>query len=134
MRARLIFAILSTLLEEIATAVIVLWGLPQIGITLPLAVLIALMVAWGAYSVITYQLGSRALNRQQLVGLPDMVNCRGKVVIQLAPEGLVRIKGEIWAAKSEGGEINTGEEVIVIGQNRLKLVVHASNPTIHCED
>ncbi|MDO8688314.1 MAG: hypothetical protein Q7K41_06985, partial [Dehalococcoidales bacterium] len=45
------------------TVVIVLWGLPRIGITIPLAGLIALMVAWGAYSVITYQLGSRALRR-----------------------------------------------------------------------
>ena len=129
MRVRLILAILGTLLEEIAAVVIVLWGLPRIGITIPLAGLIALMIAWGAYSVITYQLGSRALRRQQVVGLLNMVSSKGKVVSRLAPEGLVRIRGELWAAKSDGGEINPGEEVIVTGQNGLKLVVRARNPT-----
>lgn len=133
MRTRLILAILSTLLEEIATAAIVVWGLPRIGITIPLAGLIALMAAWGAYSVITYQLGSRALRRQQVVGLPDMVSSKGNVVIRLAPEGMVRIRGELWAAKSNGGEINPGEEVIVTGQNGLKLVVRARNPRSNSE-
>ncbi len=129
MTGRLVLAIISTVLEEIAAVAIVLWGLPQIGINLPLAALIALLIAWGAYSVFTYQLGSRALRRRQLVGLLDMVSSKGNAVSRLAPEGMVKIRGELWAAKSDGSEINPGEEVIVTGQNGLKLVVHASNPT-----
>ena len=73
MSVRLILAIFSTLLEEAALVVIVLWGLPQLGIRIPLAGLIALMVAWGAFSVFTYRMGSRALRRKPLVGLADMV-------------------------------------------------------------
>ncbi len=125
MSARLIWAIFSTLLEEAAIAAIVLWGLPYLGIyNFPLAGLIALMIAWGAYSVITYRRGSRALRKEPLGGLPDMVGSQGEVVSPLAPEGLVRIKGELWQAKSASGMMDTGEEVIVVGQDGLKLIVH----------
>ncbi len=127
--ARLIFAIFSTLLEEIAIVVIVLWGLPQIGIQISLWGLIALMVVWGAYTVFTYQLGSRALRMKQMVGLPDMVGSKGVVVSPLAPEGLVRIRGELWIAKSASGEMKPGEEVIVVSQESLKLVVRESSTT-----
>mgnify|MGYP001346138505 CR=1 FL=1 len=126
MRTRLVLAIISTVLEEVALAVIVLVGLPHLGIHIPLAGLIALMAAWGAYSVITYRMGSRALRRKPVVGLPHMVSSKGEVVSPLAPEGLVRIKGELWVAKSASGEIGSGEEVVVERQDGLKLIVHKS--------
>jgi len=125
--ARLILAILSTLLEEVAIVVIVLWGLPQIGIQIPLWGLITSMVVWLTYSIFTYRLGSRALRRKQVVGLPNMVGSKGKIVNPLAPEGLVRIRGELWVAKSVGGEIKSGESIIVVGQDSLKLVVQGSD-------
>ena len=123
MSARLVLAIVSTLLEETALVVIVLLGLPRLGILIPLAGLIALMVAWGAYSVTTYRIGSRALRRKPVVGLPTMVGCKGKVVSPLVPEGLVKIKGELWVAKSTSGRIDIGEKVTVVGQDGLKLDV-----------
>ena len=123
MTIRLILAIFSALLEEAALVVIVLWGLPQLGIHIPLAGLIALMVALAAGDIIIYQMGSRALRRKPMVGLPDMVGSKGKVVSRLDPVGLVRIKGELWEAESAGGRIDTGEKVIVVGQEGLKLVV-----------
>ena len=123
MTTRLILAIFSTLLEEVALAVIVLWGLPQLGIYIPLAGLIALMVAWGAFSVFIYRLGSRALRRKPVIGLLPMVDSRGKVVSPLAQEGLVKIKGELWQAASAGERIDAGEKVIVVDQDGLKLVV-----------
>ena len=130
MTGRLILAIFSTLLEETAIAVIVLLGLPYLGIhNFPLAGLIALMVAWGAYSVITYRRGSRALKKEPLCGLPDMVGSQGEVVSPLAPEGLVRIKGELWQAKSASGRMDNGEEVTVVGQDGLKLVVRKRSTT-----
>lgn len=128
MTGRLILAIISTILEETAIAVIVLWGLPEIGVHIPLPGLIALMVVWGTYSVITYRMGSRALEKRPVVSLPDMVGGRGVVVSLLAPDGLVKIKGELWVAQSDSDEIEPGAEVIVVGQDRLKLVVHTTSP------
>ena len=72
-------------------------------------------------------MGSRALKRKLVAGLPGMVGSRGKAVSLLAPGGFVRIKGELWEATSESGKISIGEEVTVMGQDGLKLIVHKGN-------
>jgi len=129
MKGRLIIAVVSTLLEEAALAAGVLWGLPKLGIHIPLWVLIIVMLAWGAYTIITYRMGSRALRRKPVSGLIAMLGSEGEVVSPLAPEGLVRIKGELWRAKSTSGRMDTGEEVTVVGQDRLKLIVRKRSPS-----
>lgn len=133
MTGRLILTIISTILEEVAIVVIVLWGLPQVGIHIPLWGLIIIMVVWAAYSVFTYRLGTRALIRKQLTGLLNMIGTKGEVVSPLSPEGLVRIRGELWVAKSAGGEIKPGGEVVVVRQERLKLVVRESGTADNLE-
>jgi len=128
MTTRLIIAIFTTLIEEAALAAIVLWGLPLLGIDLHIGVLIALMAALAAYAITTYRLGSRALKRKPVVGLPGMVGARGKAVSDLAPEGIVMIRGELWESKAEGRRINAGVKVTVVGQEGLKLVVRREEP------
>ncbi len=129
--ARFVWAVLSTLLEEAALALIVLLGLPRLGVQLPqwglIILLIGLMVAWGAGATIFYWKGSRALKLKPVVGLPSMIGGKGKVVSQLAPEGMVKIKGELWVAKSVSGRIDPGDKVIVMEQDRLKLIVRKSS-------
>jgi membrane-bound serine protease (ClpP class) len=71
--------------------------------------------------------------RKDIAGLSNMIGTEGEVVSPLAPEGLVRIKGELWVAKSAAGEIKPGGEVIVVGQERLKLVVRESCATDNAE-
>jgi membrane-bound ClpP family serine protease len=127
MSGRLILAIVSTVLEEAAMAAAVLWGLPLLGVHIPLWILIVVMVGWAAYAVFSYRKGSHALRRKPVNGLVNMVGSKGEVVSALAPDGVVRIGGELWAAKSAGGRIKPGEEVTVVEQDRLKLVVHKSD-------
>lgn len=126
MTGRLIFAIISTILEEAALAAGVLWWLPRWNIKIPLWVLIPALAAWTAYSIVTYRMGSRALMTKQGVGSDDMIGCKGEVVSLLAPEGMVRIKGELWAARSGGAELKAGSQVMVVAQQRLKLIVRES--------
>ena len=121
--ARLIIAIVSTVLEEVALVVIWRWGLPQLGIHLPLYVLIIAMVIWAIYAVTTFWLVTRTLKKKAVVGLPNMIGGRGKVVSPLTPEGQVMIKSELWGAKSIGANVEIGEEVVVVGQDGLKLIV-----------
>ncbi|MBI2980437.1 MAG: hypothetical protein HYY41_06410 [Chloroflexi bacterium] len=123
MMVRLILAIVSTLLVEAALVVVMLWGLPELGVRISLPGLIALMVAWGAYAVVSYRISSRVLRQRPLLSLPDMVGSKGEVVTSLVSEGLVRIKGELWIAKSESGEMKLGDKVVVVGQDSLKLLV-----------
>ena len=127
MTGRLIIAIVSTILEETAIALGVLWGLPKLGLDLPLWGLISIafpiMVVWLSYSVFTFRKGTVALKTAQLVGMHNMVGTEGVVVNTLSPEGLVRIKGELWVAQSVNGELEPGTEVTVTDQERLKVIV-----------
>ncbi len=127
MAPRLIVAIVSTALEEIALVVIWRWGLPQLDIHLPLYVLIIIMGVWAIYAVTTFWIVTRILRKQTVVGLPTMVEAKGKVVSPLTPEGLINIRGELWGAKSPEEDIYNGEIVTVVGQDGLKLVVRKDN-------
>jgi membrane-bound ClpP family serine protease len=129
MTGRLIVAIFTTLAEEAALAAIVLWGLPRLGVNLHVGVLIALMAALATFAVITYRMGSRALKKKPVVGLTDMVGARGRAVSDLAPEGTVRIKGELWESRAEGRRISAGTNVTVVGQDGLKLIVRREKPS-----
>jgi membrane-bound serine protease (ClpP class) len=121
--SRLILAIASTSLEEVAIWVIWRWLLPEFGIRLPLAVLIGVVVAWAAFSVWLFIFTTLTLKKQAMVGLPSMVGTVGKVASRLSPEGQVRIKGELWGATSAEGDIEVGDEVAVIKEDGLKLFV-----------
>lgn len=123
MNGRLIAAIISNIIEEAALVAIVLVGLPEMDINIPLPGLIAMMVAWGALSVVIYRMGSRALRRRPVTGMEAMVGSRGKVVSPLAPEGLVKIGAELWRAKSAGASIDVGHEVTVLSSEGKRLIV-----------
>jgi membrane protein implicated in regulation of membrane protease activity len=112
------------MLEETALAVIVLIGLPELGINLHVALLIVLMVVWMAIAILNYQAGSRALKKSPVVGLGTMIGSRGKVVKPLQPEGLIKVGSELWHAKSVDTSIENGSEVIVVGQDGKTLIVH----------
>ena len=121
--ARLIIAIVSNILEEVAIVVIWRWLLPEFGIRLPFSVLIGVMIAWAIFSVTLFVFTTQTLRRQTLVGLPTMIGSKGRVASPLAPDGLVRIKSELWGAISPEGDIDKGEEVDVVGEDGLKLIV-----------
>jgi len=123
---RLGLAILATLAEEIAVILIVFLVLPRFGIHLPRPALIGLVVGVAVWGGISCRFAKRALEKEPMVGLPDMVGTRGRVAEALAPGGVVKIKNELWEAKSAGGGIDAGEEVVVVEQNVLKLTVRRS--------
>jgi len=122
--ARLVIAVVSTFFEELALVAVWRWLLPEFDISVPLSALIVVMVAWGIFSVTLFIFTTRTLRRQAMVGLPTMIGSKGRVVSPLRPEGQVRIKGELWGATSLGGDaIPANEEVVVVGEDGLKLIV-----------
>jgi len=123
MRQRLLIAIVSTLLEEVAFLVVGVWLLPLWGVKIPLPAIIAIMIIWLSWSIFTYRKGTRALMQKPVSGLANMVGSTGIVVKELTPDGLVKIKGELWKSHSNSGHVEKGASVVVIGQDRLKLFV-----------
>jgi membrane-bound ClpP family serine protease len=121
--ARLILAILSSLLDEALIIGILLWGLPQLGIDIPLPVTITAVVLFAAFAVFSFKLGSSILKKQPLPGQTDLTGMEGIVVSTLGPKGTVKIEGELWSARSLEGTIAIGTEIVVITQKGLRLEV-----------
>lgn len=120
---RLVIAVISMSLEQVAIWAIWRWLLPQFDIHLHVGVLVGVMVAWGVFGIWLFIFVTHALKKQSTVGLPSMVGSTGKAADKLSPEGMVKIRGELWSAISEEGDISAGENIVVTGENGLKLLV-----------
>ena len=116
-------AVITSLLDEALIIAVILWGLPRLGITLPIWATVLIVIIFAVYAVIVFRLGSRILYKKPLPGLTDMVGMEGKVTQPLKPEGLVQIEGELWEARTENEPIEKGVDIVVVSQDRLKLVV-----------
>jgi len=65
----------------------------------------------------------KAHRKQATTGREELINKTATVRATLNPEGVVFYKGERWAAVSESGEVNVGEEVIIKRIDGLTLYV-----------
>jgi membrane-bound ClpP family serine protease len=126
---RLVIAVVTTSLEETAIYVIWRWLLPEYDIVLSVGTLAVVMGAWLIFSVWLFVFTTRVLKRQPAAGLPSMVGTTGKAAGTLSPEGMVNIRGELWGATSVDGNIKTGEKIVVVGEEGLKLQVRRAAPS-----
>ncbi len=65
----------------------------------------------------------RAHRRQAYTGREELIGKKAIVKVALDPEGMVFFKGERWAAISEEGRVEPGEEVIITKLDGLQLYV-----------
>ncbi len=128
MKIRLIWAIVSVIIEESAIAVIVLMLLPQFDINVPVVVLVLIMLGWLILSVLLFIAGNRALQRKPVNDPDAIVGKKGIAIEEINPQGLVKINGELWGAES-AENIAIGEEVIVTGYSGIKLKVERCDVT-----
>ncbi len=117
--------VLVLLLDEAVAVVLVLlvlWFF-KIRISLPVAIVMALLL--GTFAFITHKVIIPSFHRKKITGSEGMMGLTGEVIEPLAPVGVVRVSGEYWKAKSVGGEIMAGEDVEILGMNRLTLEVRS---------
>jgi membrane-bound ClpP family serine protease len=127
---RLIIAIVSSLLDEAIIVAIIILGLPRLGFRLPLFVTILICTGFLIWAVGLYTIGSRILRKKPLPGFTHMVGLEGCVVKRLAPQGFIRVQGELWESRTENGVIEAGTDIVVVSQKGLKLVVRRKTPTV----
>jgi membrane protein implicated in regulation of membrane protease activity len=118
-----VYSIISTIIEEAGIAVLILWVLPVFNINLPLWATIAALAAFAVFSYVSYRLGHPTVLLEGVTSPESIVGSEGVVQQDLAPEGYVQVRGELWKASSAGGGLKRGEEVIVTGIDGLKLTV-----------
>ena len=123
MQGYIIFNIATGLLKGAVLAAIVLWLLPLWGIIIPIWGLILITIAFLFYEVVTFRLGKRALERKPAIWSEAIVGCCGKATTPLTPHGYVQVQGELWHALSSDTDINEGDEIVVVGLDRLTLRV-----------
>ena len=123
MKRRKIFSLILSILEQLALVMAVLWVLPEIGINIPIWGLILMMIALGAYSIMGYKIGKKAIEKSPLVW--PAAGSRGKATTPLAPTGYVLIGSERWKASSTGANIDKGTEVTVVRVEGTLLFVTA---------
>ncbi len=124
---RLILAIISMALEQLAVFAVCRWLLPAFGVNLHVGVVIGVMVGWGLFGTWLFIFTTGILKKKQQIGQTSMVGAEGEAAGKLSPEGMVKIRGELWGAVSEEGDILPDEDVIVTGEKGLKLLVR-KNP------
>lgn len=76
-----------------------------------------------------YFLVFRAFREPVHSGAEAMLRQRGEVVETLDPDGLIRLRGELWRATSSE-HVRCGEKVEVVGINRLTLEVRRSRTAV----
>jgi membrane-bound ClpP family serine protease len=59
------------------------------------------------------------------VGVETLIGMVGRAVTDCRPTGTVRVRGEVWRARSERG-VAAGEQAQVQGRDRLTLLVEPS--------
>jgi len=111
------------LLDEAAAlglVLLVLWFF-RISISLPIVIVIALLL--GTFVFITHKVIIPSFHKKKVTGSEGMIGLEGEVIEPLNPVGVIHIGGEYWKAKSVGENIAVGEEVEILGLNRLTLEV-----------
>ena len=124
---RAVLAVVSTALE--LTGIWLVWQylLPYYDINLPVTALIAALSVWLIFSIWLFTFTTAILKRQKPVGVHSLVGARGKVVEKLNPLGMVRIKNELWNARSTESPIEIGADIVVIVEDGLTLHVMRQN-------
>lgn len=115
--------VLLLLLDEAAALVLVLVALWFFRIRVPLWVAIFIALLLGAFAFIVHKVVIPSFHKRKVTGSEGMIGLEGTVVEPLTPSGVIRVEGEYWKAKSVDEAIAAGEEVEVLGLNRLVLQV-----------
>ena len=94
------------------------WLTPEIAV--------AAFAFWVAKDLLFYPLLRRAYEPDR-TGAARLIGQRGVAEGDLAPQGYIRVRGELWRAAGDSTDqpIKSGTEVEVIGAERMELTVRA---------
>jgi len=119
--------VLVLLLDEAAAVALVFLVLWVLEIEIPLPFTIVAALALGALVFVIHKAVIPTFHKKQVTGSEGMIGMKGRVIKPLTPKGVVRVGDESWKAKSSGEDIETGEEVEVVGVEGLTLKVRSEN-------
>jgi membrane protein implicated in regulation of membrane protease activity len=126
-----IYSIISTVIEEAGIAALMLWLMPIFGIAIPLWVTILVLAGFAVFSYFMYRIGHPTVLYEAVNSPESIIGSTGVVESSLNPQGYVRVCGELWQASGKDGNLEKGEEVIVLSIDGLKLTVANKSRSIN---
>ena len=94
---------------------------------LPLWVTSGVLAAWVIKDYALYPFLRFAYEVDHRPQMERLIGAKGSAIESLAPDGYVRVRGELWRAKTMGTEtIGEGDAVEVTGVERMTVIVRVS--------
>lgn len=115
--------ILVSLIDDIIILAVIILALWYFKVKLPLWAMILIGLAIGAFIFVRTWAVLPSLRRKKITGAEGMIGLVGEVVESFTPGLVIMVCGEYWQAECLDGDIGAGEEVEVVGIERLKLEV-----------
>lgn len=115
--------VLIALLDDVAALVLIFLVLWYFRVEIPLSAMIVIGLVLGTSIFVLHRAVIPSLRRRRVTGAEGMIGLVGEVVKSLKPDGVIKVGGEYWQAKSLDGDIETGEDVEILGIDRLNLEV-----------
>jgi membrane-bound ClpP family serine protease len=115
--------VLIVLLDDVAALALVFLVLWFFNVKITLVTMIVTILVAGSLILIVHRAVVPNLRRRTVTGSEGMIGMVGEVVESHASNLIIRVNGEYWQAECPDGDVATGEEVEVVGINRLKLEV-----------
>lgn len=119
--------VLVLLLDEVAALALVLLILWIFQIRVSVLIIIVIVLLLGIFIFITHKVIIPSFHKKKVTGSEGMIGLEGVVIEPLTPMGVIQVEGEYWKARAVDGDIAAGEEVEVLGLNRLILEVKGKN-------
>jgi len=117
-----IYSLISTAIEELALAALLLWVMPAFGVQVPVWGVVAVLACFTVYACVMYRIGHPTVLYGDVTGPEAIVGSIGTVET-IQPEIFIKVQGELWKASCPDGELKVGEEVTVTDIEGLSLTV-----------
>ena len=115
--------VLVSLLDDVLVLALIFLVLWLLHVKISWVLVLVIGLAMVAFVFIMHKAIIPSLLRKKSTGSEGMIGLAGIVMEPLHPIGMIKVKDEYWKARSVDSDIGVGEEVEVIGIDRLCLEV-----------
>ncbi len=106
---------------SLVAGALILFNSPLYRVSLISVVTVALLT--GLFFAFAIAKVVQAQRRQSVTGKEGLIGARARVRVTLDPEGKILVKGELWDAVAEGGRIEAGDWIEIVGVDGFHLRV-----------
>jgi len=121
--------VLVSLIDDVIILAVVILAFWYFKVKLPLWVMIAIGLALGAFIFVRTWAILPSLRRKKVTGAEGMIGMECEVVESLEPNGIIKVQGEYWKARSVDEDVAVGEAVEILRLEKLTLEVRRKNPS-----